>query len=146
MGRGNPPVTLKATDVKVGDVVTVSGDTDATAKTVSARMVALMDPQVVEQMRQMQANFGKTWLSGKVTAIDGVKITLTGTQDNAPHTVLLTRTRPSASSVTPWTLADIQVGDTVRADGALKDGAFTATSVSVGGGMMGGGTPPAPQQ
>ena len=30
------------------------------------------------------------------------------------------------------TLADIQVGDTIRVEGAVKDGVFTATSVNVG--------------
>ena len=42
------------------------------------------------------------------------------------------------------TLADIQVGDTVRVDGAVKDGVFTATSMNVGG-MMGGETPTVPR-
>jgi len=44
----------------------------------------------------------------------------------------------------PITLADIQVGDTVRADGAVKDGVFTATNVNVLG-ESGGETPQVPR-
>jgi Domain of unknown function (DUF5666) len=91
-------------------------------------------------MREMQANFGKTWLQGKVTAIDGTKITLTGSMDSAPHTVVADENTTFRKRRDPVTLADIQVGDTVRADGALKDGVFTATAINVGG-MMGGGQP-----
>ncbi len=43
----------------------------------------------------------------------------------------------------PVTLADIQLGDTVRVDGGLKDGVFAATTVNVGG--MGGQAPSVPQ-
>jgi hypothetical protein len=95
-------------------------------------------------MREMEANFGKTWLMGKVTAIDGTKITLTGTVDNAPHSVVADENTTFRKRRDPITLADIQVGDTVRADGALKDGVFTATAVNVGG-MMGGETPSVPR-
>jgi len=140
-GGGNSPQQIKATDIKVGDVVTVMGDTDATAKTVTARAVALMDPQTVAQIHAMEANFGKTWLQGKVTAIDGTKITLTGALDNAPHTAVADENTTFRKRRDPVTLADIQVGDTVRIDGAVKDGVFVATSVNVGG-MMGGGESP----
>ena len=140
-GRGNPPQELKPTDIKVGDVVAVNGDTDATARTVAASFVVQLDPQRVAEMRQMEANFGKTWLQGKVTAIDGTKITLTGSLDNAPHTVVADENTAFRKRRDPVTLADIQVGDTVRIDGAVKDGVFTATAVDEGG-MMGGGERP----
>jgi hypothetical protein len=143
MGRGNPPQEIKAGDIKVGDMITVMGDTDATAKKVDARTVALVDPQRAQQMKEMEANFGKTWVMGKVTAIDGTKITLTGTVDNAAHTAIADENTTFRKGRDPVTLADIQVGDTVRVDGALKDGVFAATTVSVGG--MGGATPSVPR-
>jgi hypothetical protein len=86
MGRGNPPQQIKASDIKVGDVIRVMGDVDAAAKAVTASALLQLDPATVQQMRQMEANFGKTWLAGTVTAIDGTKITLTGAMDNAPQT------------------------------------------------------------
>jgi hypothetical protein len=88
-------------------------------------------------MQEMAANFGKTGLQGKVTAINGTTITLIGALDNAPHTVVADENTTFRRRRDPITLADIQVGDTVRVEGALKDGVFTATAVN----MM-GGTPP----
>jgi hypothetical protein len=137
-GRGNPPEQIKASDIKVGDMIRVMGDVDAAAKAVTASAVLQLDPATVQQMREMEANFGKTWLAGKVTAIDGTKITLMGAMDNASHTVVADENTTFRKRRDPVTLADIQVGDTVRADGALKGGVFTATAVNVGG-MRGGG-------
>lgn len=137
MGRGNPPQEIKSSDIKVGDMIRTMGDVDATSKTLTARSVMQLDPATVAQMREMEANFGKTWLAGKVAAIDGTKITLTGAMDNAAHTVVADENTTFRKRRDPVTLADIQVGDTVRVEGALKDGVFTATSVSESG-MMGG--------
>jgi hypothetical protein len=139
---GNPPQEIKATDIKVGDVISAMGDIDATAKSVGATRIMQLDPDTAKRMQEMEANFGKTWLQGKVTAIDGTKITLTGALDNASHTVVADENTAFRKRRDPVTLADIQVGDTVRVDGALKDGTFTATAVNVGG--MGGPPPNGP--
>jgi len=147
---GNPPQQIKATDIKVGDVIGVMGDTDATAKTVAASRIMQLDPEAAERMKEMVANFGKTWLQGKVTAIDGTKITIMGALDNAPHAILADENTIFRKRRDPVTLADIQVGDMVRVEGVVKDGAFAATSVNLQG-MMGGesaspsaGTPASP--
>jgi hypothetical protein len=146
-GGGNRPQQIAATDIKTGDVITVMGETDPTTKSVNARVVALMDQQTVDQMRAMEANFGKTWLMGKVTAIDGAKITLTGVLDSAPHTLVADENTEFRKRRAPITLADIQVGDTVRAEGAMKDGVFSAANVNVFGGFggEGGETPSVPR-
>jgi hypothetical protein len=120
------------------------GSTDAAAKSVNAIAIVLIDPERVKQMREMEANFGKTWLQGKVTAIDGAKITLTGLLDNAAHIVVADENTEFRKHREPVTLADIQVGDTLRVEGAVKDGVFTATSVNVAG-AMGGETPMVPR-
>jgi hypothetical protein len=83
----------------------------------------------------MAANFGKTWLQGKVTVIEGTKITLIGTLDKAPHTVVVDENTTFRRQRDPLTLADIQVGDTIGVLGAVNNGAFTATIVNIGGGM-----------
>jgi hypothetical protein len=127
---GNPPQQLKPTDIKVGDVIQVRGQADEAAKSVPATAIVQLDPDRVAQMREMNANFGKTWLMGKVTAIDGVKVTLTGSLDNAPHSFVADENTTFRKRRDPITLADIQVGDVVRADGAVKDGVFTATAVN----------------
>ena len=143
-GGGNPPTPLKSTDIKVGDAIAAMGEVDATAKSVGATVVMQIDPERVRQMREMQANYGKTWLMGKVTAIDGVKVTLVGVVDNTAHSFVADENTTFRKRRDPITLADIQVGDTVRVEGALKDGAFLATQVSAIGPPP-GGTPNAPR-
>ena len=149
-GGGNPPTPLKSTDIKVGDAIAAMGDLDATAKSVGATAVMQIDPERAKQLREMQASYGKTWLQGKVTAIDGVKVTLMGSFDNTPHAFVADENTTFRQRRDPITLADIQVGDTVRAEGAVKDGAFVATAVSALGpppsGTAGGPRSGAPAQ
>ena len=83
-GGGNPPQPIKAADIKVGDAIGVMGEVDAAAKSVGATVIVQIDPERAKQMREMLANYGKTWLMGKVTAIDGVKITLMGDSITQP--------------------------------------------------------------
>jgi len=138
MGGGNPPQQLKPADIKVGDIIQVRGQVDEAAKSVPAMFIVELDPDRVAQMREMNANFGKTWLMGKVTAVDGAKVTVTGSLDNAPHSFVVDENTTFRQRRDPITLADIHVGDMVRAEGAVKDGVFTATTVS----SMGAPPPP----
>ena len=136
---GNPPQSLKPTDIKAGDAIVAVGEADAAAKSVGAVTILQIDPERAKQMREMQANYGKTWLGGKVTAIDGVKVTLMGTVDNAAHTFVADENTTFRKRRDPITLADIQVGDTVRVEGSVKNGTFLATSVNAMGAQ---GPPP----
>jgi hypothetical protein len=137
-GGGNPPQQIKSTDIKVGDAIAAGGEIDATAKSVGAVMVMQLDPERAKQMREMQANYGKTWLMGKITAVDGVKVTLLGSVDNAAHSFVADENTTFRKRRDPITLADLQIGDTIRVEGAVKDGAFLATTVSA----MGAQSPP----
>ena len=130
-GAGAHP--LKSTDIKVGDVVAALGDVDAAGKSVGAMTVLKVDPERAKQMQEMQANYGKTWLMGKVTAIDGVKITLLGTVDNTGRTFVADENTTFRRRREPITLADVQTGDMVRVEGVVKDGVFVAASVSIMG-------------
>jgi hypothetical protein len=141
---GAPPETIKATDIKVGDAIAAMGELDQSAKSIGAVAIILLDPQTAKDMAEMRANFGKTWIQGKVTVIDGVKVTLMSAVDNAAHSFVADENTTFRKRREPITLAEIEVGDTVRADGAIKDGAFTATSVMVMG-MPAGGAPGAPR-
>jgi hypothetical protein len=129
----NPPTTIKASDIKIGDAIGASGEIDANAKSVGAVVIFQIDPERAKQMREMQANYGKTWLMGKVTAINDAKVTLQGGPDNATHTFVADENTTFRKRRDPITLGDIQVGDMVRAEGAVKDGAFLATTVAVMG-------------
>jgi hypothetical protein len=147
-----PPEPIKATDIKVGDAILASGEVDANAKSVGAVMVMQVDPERARLMREAQANYGKTWMLGIVSAIDGVKVTINGALDSAPHTFVADENTTFRKRRDPVTLADIQVGDTVRVEGAWKNGAFLATTVqSMGPSPMSnpaapqsGSTPPPP--
>jgi hypothetical protein len=133
-----PPSAIKASDIKVGDAIGASGEIDANAKSVGAVAIFQIDPERVKQMREMQANYGKTWVMGRVTAINDVKVTLQGGPDNAIHAFVADENTTFRKRRDPVTLADIQVGDMIRAEGSVKNGAFLATSVAVMG--------PAPQR
>ena len=130
-GGGGQPI--KATDIKVGDAIAAMGQPDESAKSIGAVGIVLLDPGRAKQMQQMQENYGKTWIMGKVTAINDVQVTLQGSLDNAPHTFAADENTSFRQRNNPVTLADIHVGDMVRAEGAVKDGLFTATTVNVMG-------------
>jgi hypothetical protein len=156
-GERTPPQPIKATDIKVGDVIAASGEVDATAKSVGAVFVMLIDPERAKEMRAMEANYGKTWLMGRVTAINEVKVSLEGGPDHAAHTFVADENTTFRKRRDPVTLADVQVGDMVRVEGGVKDGIFVASTVAVmgappangaqgPGGSAGAPTqPPAPQ-
>jgi Domain of unknown function (DUF5666) len=145
--RRNPPQPIKAGDIKAGDAIMAMGQVDASAKSVEAARVVLLDPERVQRMEQMEASYGKTWLMGKVTAIDGVKVTLQGSLDNQPYSFVADENTDFRDRRQPVALADIKPGAMVRVEGAVKDGVFTATTVNVmpafgGMGRRPGNTPP----
>jgi hypothetical protein len=67
-----------------------------------------------------------------------------GAVDNVSHAFVADENTTFRKRRDPVTLADIQVGDTVRAEGAIKDGTFTASTVNVMV-MPQGGTPNVPR-
>ena len=146
-----PPQAIKATEIKIGDVIGASGEVDASAKSVGAIFIFQIDPERARQMREMQANYGKTWLMGKVTAINDLKVTLQGGPDNSTHTFVADENTTFRKRRDPITLADVQVGDMVRVEGAVKNGAFVASAVAVMGqpsqrpGRESGAPPVSPQ-
>jgi preprotein translocase subunit YajC len=131
-GQGSrpQPQPIKPTDIKVGDIITAGGEVDADKKTVGAVFIAQIDPQRAKQMREMQANYGKTWLAGRITAIDGTRITIDGLVDHAPHIIAVDENTSFRRRRDSITLADIQPGQQLQAEGAMKDGAFLATTVT----------------
>jgi hypothetical protein len=131
MRRGSPPEPIKSSDIQVGDAVMAMGEMDENAKSVGAVMVMKLDPETAKRMEEMRANFGKTWLAGRVTAIKDATVTLQGGPDNAIHTFVADENTDFRKRRDPITLADIQVGDAVRVEGSIKNGQFVATSVNV---------------
>ena len=129
-GARQAPQPLKPTDIKVGDIITAGGEVDATAKSIGAVFIAQVDPERAKQMREMEANFGKTWLGGRITGIEGTNITIEGALDHKPHTIAVDENTSFRQRRDSITLADIKPGEQLRAEGAVKDGVFLATQVN----------------
>lgn len=137
-----PPQEIKAADIHAGDAVMAIGEVDPSAKSVGAVTVVKVDPERAREMREMQANFGKTWLMGRVTAVSDTKVTIQSPVDNAEHTFVADENTSFRRRREPVTLADIQVGTNVRVDGAVKEGVFVASAVNVMGPPVNGGPVP----
>jgi Domain of unknown function (DUF5666) len=121
---------IKATDIHTGDVVMTGGEVDDKAHTVGAVFLAVLDAEQVARMKQMQADFGKTWTAGKITAINDLNLTVER-PDKKRQTITVDENTSFQKHRESITLADIKVGDTVTSRGALKDGNFVATQLSV---------------
>jgi hypothetical protein len=141
---------VKITDIHVGDALMAGGEVDAKAKTVGAVFVVVLTPEQAAQAKKMRDDFGKTWTAGEVTAIKDTDITLKR-RDGVAQTISVDENTSFKKRNDSITLADIQVGDRLTAQGALKGSTFVATSVSVGrpggpggpGGARDGAPPPA---
>jgi hypothetical protein len=145
---------IKASDIHAGDVIMTGGDVDDKAHTVGAVFLAVLDAEQVARMKQMQADFGKTWTAGKITAINELTLTIER-PDKKTQTIAVDENTSFQKHRESITLADIKVGDTVTSRGALKDGNFVATQLSVveprnrptaAGPVSGSAAPPQPSQ
>ncbi len=144
---------LKVADIKVGDGAGAMGVLDAPTKTIHAVFVTVIS---AEQMKKMKEDLGKVYITGKVTAIDDVKLTVMrpdgvsqvievdegtsfkrggrgmASMMNGSGPVGATGGRPDvAAGSESITLADVKVGDTVVGPGALKNGVFVPTQLAV---------------
>ncbi|MBS1802698.1 MAG: hypothetical protein JST28_04995 [Acidobacteria bacterium] len=141
-----PPTPIKPSDIKVGDAIGSAGEVDAAAKSVGAVAIFQIDPDTAKRMREMQANYGKTWLMGRVTAVNEAQVTIQGGPDNATHTFTADENTAFRKRRDPITLADIQPGDMLRVEGAVKNNSFVATTVAVMGPRPNRPENPAPPQ
>jgi hypothetical protein len=128
---------IKTTDIHAGDAVIAGGAVDDKAKTVGAVFVMVLTAEQAAQAKKMRESFGKTWTAGEITSIKDLSITIKR-MDNVSQTLTVDENTSFKKHRDSITLADIQVGDRLRADGAVKDGVFVATAVNVGGGGRGG--------
>lgn len=71
ISKGRQP--MKLAEIKPGDGLGAMGVLDAPTKTVHAVFVGVMD---AEQVKKARENLGKTFITGKVTAMDDVKVTV----------------------------------------------------------------------
>jgi hypothetical protein len=148
-GRG---VSVKVADLKVGDGVMAAGILDAPNKTLHAAFVFATD---AAQVKAMKENLGKTYIVGRVTAIDMDNAKMTVERpDHVAQTIGFDETTsfrrggrgggrmgggggadaPGAAPAEGGesiTLADIKVGEAVRGTGSVKGGTFVPTELVV---------------
>src|SRR6185437_16623284 len=128
---GNPQQQIKPGEIKMGDAIMARGEVNSSSKAVGATAIMLLSPQVAQRMQQMAADYGKTWLMGRVTDIQGMKVTVMGSQDHVPHSFAVNENTEFREQRNPITLADIKTGDTVRVQGSSSGDTFTASGVNV---------------
>lgn len=81
-GMGNP---VKVADLKAGDGVVAAGNMDDAKKTLHAAFVMVQDAELTKKLRE---NLGKTYISGRVTAIDADSLKMTvHRQDGVDQTI-----------------------------------------------------------
>ena len=119
---------IEAADVHVGDMLMAGGIVDPKAKTVGAVFVLDID---AKEVRNARAAFGKTWVVGKVTAIHELKITIERAGDKQAQTVAVDENTSFRKHREDVTLADVKVGDTITAQGALHADTFLATEFRI---------------
>lgn len=122
----------KLSDIHVGDTVMAAGNLDEQAKSVGAVFLIVLDPQQAARMRQMRADFGKTWTAGKITAINTDALTLTVERpDKLTQAIAVDENTTFHKRGEDITFPDIKVGDMVRASGSVQGANFLATNLSV---------------
>jgi hypothetical protein len=146
MMKNRQPV--KIADIKAGDGLGAMGVMDAPTKTVHAVFVAVIDEA---QLKKAREDLGKTYITGKVTAIDmdnarvtvkrpdGVSQTIqadegTSFKRGGRRAQAAMDGAPAAGTVTGGesiTLLDVKVGDMVGGQGAVKNGMFVPTELRV---------------
>jgi hypothetical protein len=124
-----PPESITITDVHVGDTLAAGGDVDNAAKKLNAAFGFVIDAATV---KQLQTDWGVTYIAGKITAInpDDAKITVQR-PDGKLATIQADESTSFRKGRDSVTLADIKVGDTVTGRGALKNGLFTPATLVV---------------
>ncbi len=113
---------IKTSDIQVGDMLMAAGDLDEKTHLLRAVFVMDIDAATVQKMR---ADLGRTWIAGKVTAIDMDALQLTIARiDHKSQVITVDETTSFKKDGESVTLRDIHVGDGVRGKGSLKDGVF----------------------
>ena len=119
---------IEAADIHVGDMLMAGGLVDAKAKTVGAVLLYDIDAQ---EVRKARASFGKTWVMGKVTAVHELRITIERAGDKQTQVVAVDENTSFRKRREDVTLADVKVGDTISADGALHADTFVAANLRI---------------
>lgn len=125
---------VKLSDVKVGDSVTARGTVDPAKKTVQAMMVNAIDAATIQKAKD---DMGKTYITGKISAIDldNAKLTIART-DGVSQVITL----DDGTSIQRGARG-INVGLAAAMGGGAGGGRGMGGGAGMGGGRPGGGAP-----
>lgn len=127
----------KPADMKVGFGVLAMGQPDAKQQNVLHAGMTVF--QTAAEVKDRLASLGKTWIAGRVTAMNGTKITVqiqvpgmkTGTLQTSEQTIEVDETTSFHKGRDSVTLADLKAGDYVMGKGAVKQGTFVPTTLNI---------------
>ncbi|MDE3061584.1 MAG: hypothetical protein KGJ51_00845 [Acidobacteriota bacterium] len=125
---------VKPDAIQRRDVIVAGGRVDAATGQVGAVVIARLDPVCAKQAQQRAKAYGKTWLAGRVTAIEGNRVTLETVMDPEPVSFIVTGATVVQRQGTTTPAGALQAGDRIRVEGMRRGGVFTAKSIAVMGG------------
>jgi hypothetical protein len=128
---------VKVADIKVGDAVGAMGVLDAPTRTVHAVFVGVMD---AEQVKKARENGGKTYLTGKVTAIDMDALKLTVMRPDGVSQVIGVDEQTSFKRGGRGMAAIANGGGVVEIDGGGEGGRGVGAGTGTGAGPGAAGT------
>lgn len=110
---------IKLSDIKPGDSVMAMGQVDATKKTVQAMMVNATDAATIAKAKE---NLGKTYITGKITAIDADNLKLTIMRTDNQSQVIAVDDGTSFQRGNRGVTADVQAAGGLAAGGGFGGG------------------------
>ncbi|MGA8043934.1 MAG: hypothetical protein WCA37_14150 [Terracidiphilus sp.] len=121
----------RADGIVRGAVIAASGRVTEAQRNVGAVVIVLLDPACAKQARKLLADYGSSWLAGRVIAVDGDRVTLASAIDQGTRVVVL-RSDTVVMQAGTGTKADaVHVGEMLRVEGKRRHGAFEAKTVHV---------------
>ena len=144
-GEKPTETTIAVSSIQVGDTVMVQGD--VSGANVAARSVMVGDMGKGGPAGNHKGGPGMgPGVQGKVTSIDGNKITITYTIDASGATVKkMTKGTDNKPVENTAALSDIAVGDNIMANGDRQDNSVTAKNIMIGDFAMENHDGPPPQ-
>jgi hypothetical protein len=118
---------IRLGDLKPGDIVFAAGEEDPKNHALGAVFVIEIDPKTYQEAR---STFGKTWTAGKVTAVHDLSITIER-PDHVSQVITVDENTSFRKRRDSVTLADVTVGESISAKGALDHGKFRATVLAI---------------
>lgn len=122
---------VKANAIQRRDVIVAGGRVDEMTGQVGAVVIARLDRACAKEAQDRAKEYGKTWMAGRVAAIEGKRVTLETVMDPAPASFTVTDATVVRRQELVVSVSAMQVGDLLRVDGVRRHGVFVAKSIAL---------------